>query len=211
MANKTIDQYSLSSSLNDEDLLLVAKYDSSTSKYTAYNKYKISALKNLIKSTAGASSGGSGSLNFNDYSQVLNASNEDLILIGRYDDLTESYSEIKSIKVENLKGAGKVEKDYVILQDDKGVEYRVYLAPNGNSIKVVKESNFEERELIETQNVNYHGLLVNMIYGAGSNLTKMPVSHNFIELYNLTNTELNLNGLHIHYKDTTTYTEWQTI
>ena len=120
MANKTIDQYSLSSSLNDEDLLLVAKYDSSTSKYTAYNKYKISALKNLIKSTAGASSGGSGSLNFNDYSQVLNASNEDLILIGRYDDLTETYSEIKSIKVENLKGAGKVEKDYVILQDDKG-------------------------------------------------------------------------------------------
>ena len=142
--------------------------------------YKISALKNLIKSTAGASSGGSGSLNFNDYSQVLNASNEDLILIGRYDDLTETYSEIKSIKVENLKGAGKVEKDYVILQDDKGVEYRVYLAPNGNSIKIVKESNFEERELIETQNVNYHGLLVNMIYGAGSNLTKMPVSHNFI-------------------------------
>ena len=146
MANKTIDQYSLSTSLNDEDLLLVAKYDSSTSKYTAYNKYKISALKNLIKSTAGASSGGSGSLNFNDYSQVLNASNEDLILIGRYDDLTETYSEIKSIKVENLKGAGKVEKDYVILQDDKGVEYRVYLAPNGNSIKIVKESNFEERE-----------------------------------------------------------------
>ena len=121
MANKTIDQYSLSTSLNDEDLLLVAKYDSSTGKYTAYNKYKISALKNLIKSTAGASSGGSGSLNFNDYSQVLNASNEDLILIGRYDDLTETYSEIKSIKVENLKGAGKVEKDYVILQDDKGV------------------------------------------------------------------------------------------
>ena len=27
MANKTIDQYSLSTSLNDEDLLLVAKYD----------------------------------------------------------------------------------------------------------------------------------------------------------------------------------------
>ena len=43
MANKTIDKYSLSTSLNDEDLLLVAKYDSSTSKYTAYNKYKISA------------------------------------------------------------------------------------------------------------------------------------------------------------------------
>lgn len=211
MANKTIDQYSLSTSLNDEDLLLVAKYDSSTGKYTAYNKYKISALKNLIKSTAGASSGGSGSLNFNDYSQVLNASNEDLILIGRYDDLTETYSEIKSIKVENLKGAGKVEKDYVILQDDKGVEYRVYLAPNGNSIKVVKESNFEERELTETQNVNYHGLLVNMIYGAGSNLTKMPVSHNFIELYNNTKDDLNITGLHLHYKDTTTYTEWQTL
>ena len=50
MANKTIDQYSLSSSLNDDDLFLVAKYDPATSKYTAYNKYKVSALKNLIKS-----------------------------------------------------------------------------------------------------------------------------------------------------------------
>ena len=82
MANKTIDQYSLSSSLNDDDLFLVAKYDSATSKYTAYNKYKVSALKNLIKSTAGstAGSGGGGSaeLNFNDYGQVLNANEEDI-------------------------------------------------------------------------------------------------------------------------------------
>ena len=213
MANKTIDQYSLSTSLNDDDLLLVAKYDSSTSKYTAYNKYKISALKTLIKSTAGtsSSSGTNAELDFNAYSQVLSAADEDLILIGRYDELTETYSEIKSIKVSDLKGAGKIEKDYVILQDDTGVEYRVYLAPNGNSIKIVKESNFEERELIETQNVNYHGLLVNMIYGAGSNLTKMPVSHNFIELYNNTKDDLNITGLHLHYKDTTTYTEWQTL
>ena len=50
-----------------------------------------------------------------------------------------------------------------------------------------------------------------MIYGAGSNLTKMPVSHNFIELYNNTKDDLNITGLHLHYKDTTTYTEWQTL
>ena len=215
MANKTIDQYSLSSSLNDDDLFLVAKYDSATSKYTAYNKYKVSALKNLIKSTAGstAGSGGGGSaeLNFNDYGQVLNANEEDLILLGRYDELSENYTDIKTVKVSSLKGEGKIEKDYIILQDDKGTEYRVYLAPNGNSIKIEKESNFNERELTESLSDNYRGLLVNTIYGAGANLTKMPVSHNFIELYNLTPNELNLTGLHIHYKDTATYTDWQTL
>ena len=104
MANKTIDQYGLSTSLNDDDLLLVAKYDSSTSKYTAYNKYKISALKTLIKSTAGtsSSSGTNAELDFNAYSQVLSVADEDLILIGRYDELTETYSEIKSIKVSDF-------------------------------------------------------------------------------------------------------------
>lgn len=213
MANKTIDQYSLSTSLNDDDLLLVAKYDSSTSKYTAYNKYKISALKTLIKSTAGtsSSSGTNAELDFNAYSQVLSAADEDLILIGRYDELTETYSEIKSIKVSDLKGAGKIEKDYVILQDDTGVEYRVYLTSDGGSLKIEKESNFAERELLENQNTNFNGLIVNMIYGAGSNLSKMPVSHNFIELYNNSNSALNLTGLHLHYQDVSTYTTWQTL
>ena len=34
----TIDKYTLSSTLNDEDLFLVAKYDSSTAQYVDYNK-----------------------------------------------------------------------------------------------------------------------------------------------------------------------------
>lgn len=224
----TIDKYNLSSTLNDEDLFLVAKYDSSTAQYVDYNKYKVSSLKELIKSLGGGSSnpggsspggtGGSGSgtdskvsLNYNDYAKVLGASDEDAIMIAKYDSSSKSYGDLKIISVADLKGTGKIEKDYLVLQDQEGTEYRMYLAAEGNTLKVEKESLFAERELLETQNVNYRGLLINMIYGAGTSLTKMPVSHNFIELYNLTNTELNLNGLHIHYKDTTTYTEWQTL
>ena len=45
----TIDKYTLSSTLNDEDLFLVAKYDSSTAQYVDYNKYKVSSLKALIQ------------------------------------------------------------------------------------------------------------------------------------------------------------------
>lgn len=206
----TIDKYNLSSTLNDEDLFLVAKYDSSSAKYVDYNKYKVSSLKELIQSLGGT--GGSNvSLDYNDYTKVLGVAGEDAVMIAKYDSSTQSYGDLKVISVSDFKGTGKIEKDYLVLQDQKGTEYRLYLAADGNCLKIDKESMFAERTLEESQNVNYHGLLVNMIYGAGSNLTKMPISHNFIELYNNTNTELNLNGLHLHYKDTTTYTDWTTL
>lgn len=213
----TLDQYNLSTSLNDDDLLLVAKYDSASKKYVDYNKYKVSSLKRLIKDNAPTSSsqpstGGSNvSLDYNDYTKVLSASDDDAVMIAKYNSDTESYEDLRIISVANLKGTGKIEEDYAVLQDSKGTEYRLYLAPDGNCLKIDKEEVFAERELNASQNVNYRGVLVNMIYGAGSNLSKMPVSHNFIELYNLTNADVNLTGLHLHYKDTTTYTEWQTL
>jgi hypothetical protein len=213
----TLDQYNLSTSLNDDDLLLVAKYDSASKKYIDYNKYKVSSLKQLIKDNAPASSsqpstGGSDvSLDYNDYTKVLSASDDDAVMIAKYNSSTDSYEDLRIISVANLKGTGKIEEDYAVLQDSKGTEYRLYLAPDGNCLKIDKEEVFAERELLASQNENYRGVLVNMIYGAGSNLSKMPVSHNFIELYNLTNADVNLTGLHLHYKDTTTYTEWQTL
>jgi hypothetical protein len=213
----TLDQYNLSTSLNDDDLLLVAKYDSASKKYVDYNKYKVSSLKQLIKDNAPTSSsqpstGGSDvSLDYNDYTKVLSASDDDAVMIAKYNSNTDSYEDLRIISVANLKGTGKIEEDYAVLQDSKGTEYRLYLAPDGNCLKIDKEEVFAERELLASQNENYRGVLVNMIYGAGSNLSKMPVSHNFIELYNLTNTDVNLTGLHLHYKDTTTYTEWQTL
>lgn len=201
----------LSTSFNDEDLLIIAKYNTSTSSYVSVDKVKVSTLKKLIKDTAGTSGSGSGgSLDFNDYNQVLNAADDDLVLIAKHDDLTDTYSEYRTVKVSALKGASNLTEDHVILQDDNGTQYRLYLSPNGHDVKIEKESAFAERELLASQNANYHGLLINMIYGAGNNITKMPVSHNFIELYNNTNTDLNITGLHIHYRDTTTYTNWVT-
>jgi hypothetical protein len=208
---KTIDQYSLSTTLNDEDLLLVAKYDSSQSKYVAYNKIKFSKLKSLVASSSSSGSTGGAIDDFSNYTQALSTSNEDIILIKKYDEGTDSYTDYRTVPISSLKGAENLATDYVILQDDNGVEYRIRITPNGNGVKIEKESHYEERELNENINENFTGLLINTIYGAGGNTSKMPVSHNFIELYNNTNTEINLNGLHLHYKDGKTYTEWTTL
>ena len=43
----TIDKYTLSTTLNDEDLFLIAKYDSSTAQYVDYNKYKVTLDENV--------------------------------------------------------------------------------------------------------------------------------------------------------------------
>ena len=63
MATKTIDQYDLSSQLNDNDLFLIAKYNSSSNSYTAYNKVKYSTIKaamtEIAQANAGSGSGGS--------------------------------------------------------------------------------------------------------------------------------------------------------
>ena len=62
MSNKTIDQYDLSSQLNDNDLFLIAKYNSSSNSYTAYNKVKYSTIKaamtEIAQANAGSGSGG---------------------------------------------------------------------------------------------------------------------------------------------------------
>lgn len=205
MANKTIDQYTLNSAPADNDLVLIAKYNASTGTYTEYNSAKISS----IKSTNPPSSGSNSGINdYNEYTQASSASNEDLLLIAKYDSNSDSYSEYRTVKISAIKGADNLTENYVILNDDKGSSYRVYLAPNGNAIKAVKESYFNTEPPTAAQYTNYHGLLINMIYGAGSYTTKMPVSHNFIELYNNTKNEMNLNGLHLWYKDTGTYTSW---
>ena len=217
MATKTIDQYDLSSQLNDNDLFLIAKYNSSSNSYTAYNKVKYSTIKaamtEIAQANAGSGSGGGtpstgGISDYNEYTQTLTASNEDLLLLAKYDSASDSYTDYKTVKVSAIRGADNLSEEYVVLKDDKGIAYRVYLAPNGNGIKKVKEELFNATPPTVAQSSNYHGLLVNMIYGAGTYVDKMPVSHNFIELYNNTKNELNLNGLYLWYKDTTTYTSW---
>ena len=212
----TLDKYNLSTTLNDEDLLLVAKYDTSSRQYVDYNKYKVSSLKTLIQSINGGgssapSTGGDVSLDYNDYTKVISAAEDDAVMIAKYNKDTDTYEDLRIISVANLKGTGKIEKDYAVLEDQMGTKYRLYLAADGNSIKIDKEDAFAERELLASQATNFRGVLINTIYGAGSNLSKMPVSHNFIELYNLTNVDVNLTGLHLHYKDTSTYTDWQTL
>ena len=184
----TLDKYNLSTTLNDDDLLLVAKYDTSSKQYVDYNKYKVSSLKSLIQSmnTGGSSTpstGGDVSLDYNDYTKVISAADDDAVMIAKYNKDTDTYEDLRIISVANLKGTGKIEKDYAVLEDQMGTKYRLYLAADGNSIKIDKEDAFVERELLASQATNFRGVLINTIYGAGSNLSKMPVSHNFIELY----------------------------
>ena len=147
MATKTIDQYDLSSQLNDNDLFLIAKYNSSSNSYTAYNKVKYSTIKaamtEIAQANAGSGSGGGtpstgGISDYNEYTQTLTASNEDLLLLAKYDSASDSYTDYKTVKVSAIRGADNLSEEYVVLKDDKGIAYRVYLAPNGNGIKKVK-------------------------------------------------------------------------
>ena len=108
MANKTIDQYDLSSQLNDNDLFLIAKFNLNSNSYTAYNKVKYSTIKAAMTEIAQANAGsGSGSgtpptggtsstggiSDYNEYTQTLTAANEDLLLLAKYDSSTDSYTD----------------------------------------------------------------------------------------------------------------------
>ena len=132
MANKTIDQYDLSSQLNDNDLFLIAKFNLNSNSYTAYNKVKYSTIKAAMTEIAQANAGsGSGSGNpstggtpstggisdYNEYTQTLTAANEDLLLLAKYDSSTDSYTDYKTVKVSAIRGADNLSEEYVILKE----------------------------------------------------------------------------------------------
>ena len=223
-------ELSLSTVLNNDDKFLIIVPDNSSS--TGYDNriLKWSTIKSQIESiatqkakdevenidipTGGNTSGNTGGtsialpLDFSDASKItmenigtiLNSADTDNILLIRED------GSIKKVNATVFK-TDNITTEYITLDEEIGETYRITVGNDGN-LKVIKNSAYTVTPPTPAHMTNFHGLIISSMYGAGATITGAPISHNFIELYNNKNVELNLEGLHLWYKDTTTYTEW---
>lgn len=116
----------------------------------------------------------------------------------------------RTIEVGLLGGSNNLTEEYVELEGKDGKMYRVFVDKEGNT-KAIKSEAFTASVPSETDNLEgkYQGLIINQMYGGGDNLSSTAVSHSFIELYNLNNTELNLRGLYLWYKSGTS--AWESL
>ena len=116
----------------------------------------------------------------------------------------------RTVEVGLLKGASNLTNEYVELEGKDGKLYRVFIDKEGNT-KAIKSEVFTANVPKEEDNIEpkYQALIINQVYGGGDNLSGTAVSHSFIELYNLSNTELNLKGLYLWYKSGTS--AWESL
>ena len=197
MADERIPWYSQTSknTVSDTDTLMV--YDGSKTYMIPF-----SAIKNAIPTGGGSDSGsGSGSdpgtgntNNWYDAIQKANANDTDLFPV--YDG-TDAYV----VPISAIKGADNLTQNEVILVGEDGNDYRIKVDVLGKA-KVIKDSAYTATLPNESDNTNnkYQALIINQMWGGGDLLTGNCCSYYFIELYNLSNEELNIRGLYIWYK-----------
>ena len=136
--------------------------------------------------------------NWFDVTQKNTVNETDKILV--YDETNGS----RIVPASSLKGADNLTDKYVEITGDDGKLYRVKVDVLGNPVAVKSEA-FTATAPSESDNTNdvYQALIINQMWGGGDLLTGTSVSHSFIELYNLSNKELNLKGLYVWYKSGT--------
>ena len=206
MADERIAWYSQTgkNTVSDTDKLMV--YDGSKTYMIPF-----SAIKNAIPTVSEPDPGtgstpdpGTGSTN-NWYDAVQKASANDTDLFPVYDG-TDAYV----VPISAIKGADNLTQNEVILVGEDGNDYRIKVDVLGKA-KVIKDSAYTATLPNESDNTNnkYQALIVNQMWGGGDLLTGTSCSHSFIELYNLSNAELNLRGLYIWYKSGTSAWESQ--
>lgn len=107
----------------------------------------------------------------------------------------------KRTKISNVQGATNLTNDYLELTADDGSSFRVKVDSNGEL--VAYDPAVDTATPVEAgtnANLLFDGLIINQIYGTGSNIAEQPVTHSFIELYNLRPEALNLKGLYLFYR-----------
>ena len=123
--------------------------------------------------------------------QTLNITGEELVPI-----VIDGQNKV--VKTKYLKGADNLGEDFVDLVGDDGQEYRVKVV-NGEAI-AFRLDTFTKEPAVEGENPLFDGLIINQMYGGGTEMVNTPVSHSFIELYNFREEEVNLNGLYLWYR-----------
>ena len=131
---------------------------------------------------------GAGGENAGSYVETLVANDDDYVHI-----IQGGTS--KKTKISNIKGASNITNDYLELQGDDGNKYRIKII-NGKPYAYLADADTATAP-VEGDNVNYDGLIINQMYGGGTALVDTPISHSFIELYNLRPTQVNLKGLYL--------------
>lgn len=104
----------------------------------------------------------------------------------------------KVVKAKLLKGADNLGEDFVDLVGDDGNEYRVRIV-NGEPVAIRLDA-INAEPAVEGDNTLFDGLIINQMYGGGTDIADQPVSHSFIELYNFRDLEVNLKGLYLWYR-----------
>lgn len=124
--------------------------------------------------------------------EVLSVSNDDYVIVNQN-------GTTKKVKVQAIKGADNLTSDYVELTATNGGKYRLKVNEDGEMICYPSEVD-TAKEATEGENIYYDGLIINQIYGGGNAIVETPVSHSFIELYNMREESVNLKGLYLWYR-----------
>ena len=106
----------------------------------------------------------------------------------------------KRMKVSTIRGATNLSDHHLDLTAEDGMVYRAAIDSKGMLSIMPLESELADLPS-ETDNANYHGLIIHQMYGGGSTSLQPSVSHSFVELYNTTAKEINLKGLYLFYKE----------
>lgn len=101
---------------------------------------------------------------------------------------------------------GNVTAEFIQLVSPNGTAFKLSVNDNGE-LQITKVSNSNDNDQDNDNQVDYTGLILNQIYGGGKDAA---CSHHFVELYNKSDNEINLDGVSLYgatYKDP----EWQHI
>ncbi len=123
--------------------------------------------------------------------ETINITGDEYIIINQ-DGIT------KRTKVSNISNTGSA-TEYIEMVADTGETYRVKVDGNGELVAYDPKVDTGS-PATSGQNILYEGLIINQIYGTGSNIAEQPLTHSFIELYNLRDEDLNLKGLYLFYR-----------
>ena len=127
--------------------------------------------------------------------ETVNITGQEYIIINQ-DGVT------KRTLLSNVQGSTNLTDNYVELLADDGITtYRLKVDDKGELIAYLPEVDTAAPvEEGANKNLLFDGLIINQIYGTGSTIANQPVTHSFIELYNLRDEALNLKGLYLFYR-----------
>ena len=130
---------------------------------------------------------------------------------GDYFDIVTKDNLNRKIKFSTIKSAiSKSVNSYVDVKSKDGTIYRLTVNNKGELVVQNAEA-FTGTAPEKSESGRFAGLMINMIYGGGNNQNNTACSHHFIELYNqsVSNIDLNLKGLYISVKSNTG--SWQSL